>query len=362
MIAMIYSFALHGGKNMIRLIVLLMAFLPSALRAEDWQIQYRDPPFNFSLPAHSAQYSPLERAAQPWRFCIAYPHLKDAYWLSVNYGMVEEARRLGVRFRLVEAGGYPNLQRQIEQIENCVAKGADGLIVGAVSFDGLNDVLERISRSIPVVATVNDIADRGVSAKVGVSWYDMGAAAARVITERHPAGSAPVRIAWFPGPEGAGWVKFVDAGFRETLRDSSAEIVATLLGDTGLEIQVRLVEGALEEHPDVDYIVGSAPTAEAAVSILRARGLEGRIKIVSDYMTHAVMRGLQRGKIVAAPTDFPVLQGRLSIEMAVRAVEGRLQIVHAGPAIAVVRSDSVASVRASESFAPASFVPVFELE
>ncbi len=360
--AMVYCFVRIGGKNMPRLSLALLLLMPSALCAEDWPIEYRDPPFDFSRPAHSALYAPLDRAAGPWRFCVSYPHLKDAYWLSVNYGMVEESRRLGVKFRLVEAGGYPNLQRQIEQIESCVAKGADGLIVGAVSFDGLSSTLERIAQSMPVVASVNDVADRGISAKVGVSWYDMGAAAANVIAEAHPAGSEPVRVAWFPGPEGAGWVEFVDAGFRDALRNSSAEIIDTLYGDTGLEIQVRLVESALESHPDVDYIVGSAPTAEAAVSILRARGVEEQIRIVSDYMSHAVMRGLQRGKIVAAPTDYPVLQGRLSIEMAVRAVEGRLTVRHAGPAVTVVRSGSAAFVRAAESLAPASFVPVFEIE
>lgn len=347
---------------MLRLLSVLLIFVTAGLRAEEWPVEYWNPSSGFSLPSRTALYRPLDHAAQPWRFCIAYPHLKDAYWLSVNYGMVEEARRLGVKFRLVEAGGYPNLERQIEQIESCVANGADGLIVGAVSFDGLSDLFERISRSIPVIASVNDVADRGVTAKVGVSWYEMGAAAAKVVADAHPAGSPPVRIAWFPGPESAGWVTFVDAGFRDALRNSSAKIVDTLHGDTGLEIQVRLVETALSEHPDLDYIVGNAPTAEAAVSILRARGLEGRIKVVSDYMTHAVMRGLRRGKILAAPTDYPVFQGRLSVEMAVRAVEGRLVFRHAGPRIALISGESGTSLPASEAFAPASFVPVFDME
>ena len=359
---MLYVKAEIDGKNMHRLPAMLLMAQTTAACAGDWPVQVWDPPFDFSQPASSVLYTPLDHATRPWRFCIAYPHLKDAYWLSVNYGMVEEAQHLGVRFRLVEAGGYPNLERQIEQIESCVAMGADGLIVGAVSFDGLSDLLGRVSQTMPVIASVNDVADRGVTAKVGVSWYDMGAAAGKVVADAHPRGSPPVRVAWFPGPEGAGWVRFVDAGFRDALRDSAAQIVATLYGDTGLEIQVRLVETALDDHPDLDYIVGNAPTAEAAVSILRARGLEGRIKIVSDYMTHAVMRGLQRGKIVASPNDFPVFQGRLSIEMAVRAVEGRLTFRHVGPRIAVVRSGSEISLPGSAYFAPASFVPVFSLE
>src|SRR6056297_1794850 len=338
----------------------LFALWAPVAMAETWRLQVPDRPFDYDAPASVIDYRPLDRASRPWLFCVAYPHMKDAYWLSVNYGMVEEARRLGVSFKLVEAGGYPKLQRQIRQIEQCVADGADGLIVGTVSFDGLTPTVERIAASIPVIAAVNDIADPGIAAKVGVSWTEMGAVAGRVVAQRHPRGSAPVKVAWFPGPEGAGWVRFVEKGFRAEIANSSAEVAVTKYGDTGREIQVLLVEEALDEVPDLDYIVGAAPTAEAAVSLLRARGLEGRIAIVSDYMTHAVYRGIFRGKILAGPTDFPVLQGRMAIEFAVRTLEDKLVVRHAGPEIVPVDRDSMSDGLVTESLAPASFIPVFE--
>lgn len=335
--------------------------LSAPVVAEEWPLELRSRPFDYGSPVEKVMYQPLSRAERPLTFCVSYPHLKDAYWLSVNYGMVEEARRLGVGFRLSEAGGYPNLARQIEQIEHCVATGADALIVGAVSFDGLTPTLERIARQMPIIAAVNDIADSGITAKAGVSWRDMGEAAGRVIADRHPIGSATVRLAWFPGPQGAGWVGFVEEGFRAAIRDSAAEIVVTKFGDTGREIQVLLVEEALDAHPDIDYIVGTAPTAEAAVSILRARGLVGQVQIVSDYMSHGVFRGIRRGRILAAPTDFPILQGRLAIEQAVRAVEGRLEVIHAGPEIVSVTADSVEDTVHEGALAPAAFIPVFEV-
>ncbi len=244
--------------------------------AETWALEVWETPLDFSSPTRRFDYLSLDRAAEPWRICVSYPHLKDAYWLSVNYGMAEEARRLGVGFRLVEAGGYPNVERQIEQVRQCVAEGADALILGTVSFHELTPTVLEIAEKMPVIAAVNDIANDGITAKAGVSWDQMGAAAGRIIAERHPKGSPPVRIAWFPGPEGAGWVTFVQAGFERALAQSSAEIAVTKWGDTGREIQVLLVEEALDEAPDIDYVVGSAPTAEAAVSILRSRGLSAR--------------------------------------------------------------------------------------
>ncbi|RYI02920.1 MAG: TMAO reductase system periplasmic protein TorT [Acetobacteraceae bacterium] len=340
---------------------LLALALSKAAAAEVWKLEARTVPFDDASPALPIDYTPLDHAAKPWRFCILYPHLKDAYWLSVNYGMVEEARRLGVAFDVFEAGGYPNLSRQIDQLKGCASDEFDAVILGTVSYSGLTAEVERIARLKPVIATVNDIDDSGITAKASVPWTEMGAAAGRFLAERHPKGSPPVRVAWFPGPQGAGWVTFVEAGFRSALAESSARIVATRFGDTGTEEQVLLVEEVLEAMPDVDYLVGSGPMAEAAVPILRARGLEGRVKVVSTYLSHAVYRGVVRGRILAAPTDSPVIQGRLALEMAVRALEGSLEVRHAGPLISIVTPDTAGEAVVESSLAPASFVPVFSL-
>jgi periplasmic protein TorT len=339
----------------------LLGLSASATMADAWNLQVPTIPFDDDSPTAAELYQPLDRAEQPWRLCVIFPHLKDAYWLSVNYGMVEEAKRLGVSFDLYESGGYPNLARQIEQVETCGKRKMDALILGPVSFAGLTPSVVEIAKEMPVIAAVNDMDDAGVSAKSSVSWHDMGAAAGREIARRHPKGSAPVRLAWFPGPKGAGWVEFVEAGFMEAIAESSAEIVATRFGDTGLEQQVLLVEDVLDTVNDIDYLVGSGPMAEAAISVLRARDLGDRIGVVSTYVSHGVYRGIKRGRILAAPTDFPVLQGRLAIELAVRAIEGKLTLRHAGPKIETLTPENIDSIGTAESLAPAAFVPVFKV-
>ena len=320
------------------------------------------PAYDYQGTMEPLSYVPAQPASRQWRLCVSYPHLKDAYWLSVNYGMVEEARRLGIEFELVEAGGYPNLERQIQQIEDCVARGADALVVGTVSFDGLTPTVAEIAQRIPVIATVNDIADEGITAKTGVSWYEMSAVVARWLATRHPAGSPPVRVAWFPGPEGAGWVHFHDAGFRENIAGSAVTIATTLWGDTGKEIQRTLVQQALDADDQLDYIVGNALMAEAAISVLRERELTGKIPILSTYFTHGVFRGIKRGRIILAPTDAPVVQGRVSLNQAVRILEGRPFVKHAGPEIRVIGSDSVDEERLDQSLAPPTFQPAFRVE
>ena len=346
----------------ISLLLAVLLLLPGPAAAETWELDVWEPPFRWEGEPAVVNYAPLARASRPWRLCASYPHLKDSYWLSVNYGMVEEARRLGIRLEVVEAGGYPNLERQRAQIEDCVTAGAEALVVGTVSYDGLSDLMVALAGRMPVVATVNDIADAGIAAKSLVSWVEMGRSIGRYFAALHPRGSAPVKVAWFPGPAGAGWVTFIEEGFAEGLAGSAAEIVVTKYGDTGTEIQLILIEEALEERPDIDYIVGSAVTAEAAVSVLRARGLGERIKVLADYFTHGVYRGIKRGRILAAPTDSPVVQGRLAIDQAVRLLEGLPVVRHAGPRIVVVTEETLDGLAVDNSLAPAWFSPTFVVE
>lgn len=349
-------------RDFARAATLVLGLFGAADGALAWTLDSWNPPFSYDSPKAVLEYAPVDRAVRPWRLCASYPHLKDSYWLSVNYGMVEEAKRLGVALRVVEAGGYPNLERQRGQIEACVNEGADALIVGTVSYDGLTDLVERLATHLPVVAAVNDIDNRGIAAKSGVSWFDMGHAIGAYFAAMHPKGSAPVRVAWFPGPRGAGWVGFVERGFQAAMAESSAEIVVTKWGDTGTEIQLLLIEEALEEHPDIDFIIGSAVTAEAAVGVLRARGLTGRIGVLADYFTHAVYRGIKRGKIIAAPTDSAVIQGRLAVDQAVRLLQGDLTVPHAGPRITIMDAATIDGFDPESSLAPAWFSPTFVVE
>ncbi|WP_315923307.1 TMAO reductase system periplasmic protein TorT [Mesorhizobium sp. SP-1A] len=326
-----------------------------------WHLDAWQPPFDYSHAPAAIDYRPVAKAAKHWKICASYPHLKDSYWVSVNYGMVEQAKAAGVGLTVVEAGGYPNLDRQIEQIRTCSA-GADALIVGTVSYDGLTPTIQEIARRIPVIAAVNDINDAGITAKTGVSWEEMGRSVGAYLAGLHPAGSKRVKVAWFPGPKGAGWVQFVEAGFQKGIKNSSAEITVTKWGDTGLEIQLLLIEELLETHPDIDYIVGSALTADAAVSVLRAQQRENEIKILADYFTHGTFREIYRDKVLAAPTDSPPIQGRIAIDQAIRAIEGTLQYKHIGPHVEIVDKANVLSLDLDQSLAPAWFKPTFEVK
>ena len=336
-----------------------------AIAEDKWSypVEVWNPPFNMASPRTTVDYQPLDKADKKWDLCVSFPHMKDAYWMAVDYGVVDKSKREGVRMHLVEAGGYTNLNTQISQIEDCVAAGANAVIIGAISLDGLNNLVKEIrAKGIPVIDVINGISSPELSAKSLVSFGEMGYKAGEYLAKLHPAGSAPVKVAWFPGPPGAGWVEAGNLGFQKAVKDSAIQIVDTKYGDTGKEVQLKLVEDTLEAYPDINYIVGTAVTAEAAAGLLRARGLEDQIKIVSYYFTPGVYQGIQRGQILAAPTNSAVIQGRVAIDQAVRILQGKDYLKHVGPALYVIDKSNIDTFDKASSLAPDDFRPTFSVD
>src|SRR5215475_16117278 len=192
-----------------------------------------EPPFNQQRQHVRRAYVPLAHASKMWKVCAAIPHLKDDYWLAVNSALIQESRRLGVRLNVFEAGGYENVETQKRQIADCVKDGADGLILGAISADALNDLIgSYAARGIPVVDLINGVTSGAIAARAAADFYDMGFAAGQSLKQLTDAEGRAVRIAWFPGPKGAGWVAAGDQGLREALKGTRIVIVFTDTANT----------------------------------------------------------------------------------------------------------------------------------
>ena len=312
-----------------------------------------------------AMYDPIatEDITKAWNICVSFPHLKDPYWLGADYGIAEEIRRDGATMQLYEAGGYTELDKQLSQLDDCVAQGAQAIILGAISADGVNAKVEEIVDSgIPVIDFVNGINTPKVSAHALVSFYDMGYTTGTYMKENLVSGDEPVKVAFFPGPQGAGWTDTAYQGFLDATKDTNIEVVATKWGDTGRDIQLALVEDTLQSNPDINFIVGNAQAAVSAVQAVREAGLEDQIKIMAFHQNPPVYDLIATGDLLGAANDHTVIQGRMAVDMAIRLLEGQTlePSNRAGPVITMMTPANLKTTFVWEStFAPKDYKPEF---
>ena len=313
--------------------------------------------------------------------CVSFPHLVDSYWVGAAYGIIEEGKRLGQKISLIEAGGYDKLEKQLSQVEDCIANGAEILVLSAISAEGnIKQVNELRARGIMVVDLINGI-NTEVDAKSLESYYSMGRIACKWIADQHPAGSGGVKLAWFPGPPGASWSVAGNQGCHDAVVGSDAEIISTKWAQTSKEAQLSLVENVIQAQTsgsdvDLDYIVGVAPAVEGGMAALRDLGLQDEIKLVSYYYTPGMHQFVGRGSVAMAPTDQMIIQARISIDQAVRLLEGKpsatggrpefndtgRMIEHVQPVAAMVTPENHADFDTTTTLAPKGWTPVFSTD
>lgn len=312
--------------------------------------------FFIGMPNSSiAQVQP--NAGAGTRICIIIPHFKDEYWLSVGYGMRREAKLLDAKLLIYESGGYNSLEKQIELLQTCARRQVDAILIGAVSADdpSLISAIDAISENIPILALVNALNANSLTGRIGVDWAEMGAVIGTTLANEHPKGQAPVRAVLVSGPEMSGWGPLVEGGLRQGLSNSSVNIVAVYYADTGLREQLRKVEEALQDYPDLDYLIGSAPAIEGAMALLRRRDPPSGPKLVATYISHSVLRGLRSGQVEAVPFDNPIEQGKIGIRLAVMAAQDQRVPYITGPDIIMIRSNT--SKMEEILLSPAGFLP-----
>lgn len=296
---------------------------------------------------------------QDWNICVLLPHLKDSYFVAANYGVADQIRRMGVSMTLYEAGGYTNLSTQLSQLDNCIAQGADGIILAAISADGVGALVRKAtSAGIPVIDFVTGVNDPSTSGHALVSYYTM----AQVIGEYlvGQVGDTPTKVGYFPGPQGAGWSDSAVQGFQDAIEGSPIEIEVLRRADTGLNIQMDLISNALLTYPELEWIVGVGIAAEGGAVAVRNAGLAGQVKVAAFNTSPQVNDYIKSGQVVAAPTDFPPLQGRLAVDMVLRYLEEKdVPGKRVGPKPELLTADTVDDFPFTDMYSPADFEVVF---
>lgn len=133
-----------------------------------------------------------------------------------------------------------------------------------------------------------------------------------------------------------------------------------MYGDTEVSDQAKLVEEALRAYRSIDVIWGAAPAVEAAID---ARAKSGRaFKIIASYENEAMLEAPNRGEILGFATEYPVLEGKVAIGMAVRALESAPLTKFVRPIPDMVTKETASRIDMDLVLAPTDWTPVYSVK
>jgi periplasmic protein TorT len=330
-----------------------------AFAADDWtanlMVDEKNP---------TAVYKPLPVGAvsKPWHLCVAFPHMKDAYYVAKDYGVLLEAKRQGVSATIMAANGYDDITGQIQQIEDCVAAGGNAVLVNAVSKSGLNGMIDELAKKkIPVLDLGNGVTSDKIAAAALAQYYYAGATAGKYLAETFPVGSGKKKMVWLAGPAGSQWVEDAVRGMKEAIAGSDVDLVKVIYGDTGKAAQMKLLEDALQTYPDLTIIGGVAPAIEGAMEIVKEKNIKDK-KLIAFYSTPPIEQAVRDGIVMATVNDNNLVGSRISVDQAIRLLEGKLEVKVASRKFSIVDSKNVNTYDRATLLAPADFKPVFKVD
>ena len=192
--------------------------------------------------------------------------------------------------------------------------------IGPISEAGLDKQFAKgVASGKPIISTVNPVAKATVTAKMTVDFDTMGEQTGTYLVDYLKGKTA--KVGTFPGPSGSGWAEAFLDGFKKAVKGkSNVTMLDDKFGDSGVAVQLGLIQNALQAYPDMNVIWGCAPAAEAAVGAVAQAGKKD-VLIMSSYENQAMLDALNKGEILGFATQYPVMQGRIAIDTAVRVLE-----------------------------------------
>lgn len=304
-------------------------------------------------------------ATKPWHIAFLFPHIKDPYWVDCSYGLISEARRLGVAIDIFPADGYDDLIGQLHKMDQVIAAKYNAIVISPISQTANNaSIAKARSLDIPVFEMANDSTSDDLTIKVTSSLKAMGEDTMNwVIRDAQQRGMKSINIVLLPGPADAGWVMGEVAGTRAAARTApiKVRIIDIRYGDSDLIGQSQLAEQLVIKHgKNIDYILGCTDCAPAAILPVKMAGLNNKIRIVAYGLTREMIPHIRKGEIFAATDVKAVSQARLAINAAVNFLEGRTKKL---PHTILIKLDMVdksnyATYDYSTTTAPQGYTPV----
>ena len=141
----------------------------------------------------------------------------------------------------------------------------------------------------------------------------------------------------------------------------SPDVLGDKFGDSGVAVQFGLIQNALQAYPDMNVIWGCAPAAEAAVGAVAQSGKKD-VLIMSSYENQAMLDALNKSEILGFATQYPVLQGRIAIDTAVRVLEKKDYVKSAKAIPDMISKSNLDKIKMSLVLAPADFKAVYSVK
>ncbi|MFB6552951.1 substrate-binding domain-containing protein [Streptomyces sp. NPDC056405] len=246
--------------------------------------------------------------------------LNNPFFVQIRDGAEEQAKKLGVDLTVTDAQN--DASQQANQLQNFTSEGLSSIIVNPVDSDAASPSVRSANKDdIPVIAVDRGVNDAKTAALVASDNVEGGELGAKALAEKL-GGKGTIVI--LQGQAGTSASRERGAGFAAGLKEyPGIKVVAKQPADfdrtKGLDVMTNL----LQAHPDIDGVF--AENDEMALGAIKALGSKAgkSVQVVGFDGTPDGLKAVREGTLFASVAQQPRELGRIAVENALRAADGK---------------------------------------
>jgi ribose transport system substrate-binding protein len=285
---------------------------------------------------------------------VSVPTVQGPFFTAMLYGIKDEAKKLGYKVEIMDAGGYGNVDQQVTQMNNLTTKQVKAILVDPADPTVIKPAIAQAkSSNVFVVGTGDPAPDADSNATA--SHCEIGKAMADGAKKLLPSGGDMAILA---GPPGANWTVDRLKCFKEAIKGSGINIKAEKTSEPAVDQGVTIASDFLQRYPNIDLLYGADDTVGVgAANAVKSANRCGKTKVLLAVLGKQAEQLLKDGCVNYVVAQQTVLIGRKGVQAADQLIRGQKAPGDLQVPLVPVTPDNVASVDISTMREPEGYTP-----
>lgn len=256
------------------------------------------------------------QAAQP-NICVSLLTQSHPFYIALGEGLKAGAMDNSAKLKVSIAN--QDLAKQISDIEDCVTKNVDAIIVSPVDSKGIRGPLKKAERANIPVFTIDISAENSkIVSHVATDNYGGGVEAGK-FAAKYLKGEGTVVMLSYPG------ITSVEArlqGFRDGIADTEIQVVAVQPGKTREESMTSTIN-MLQANPDTDLIFAFGDDMMIGAGLAVTKQASKAVVIGFDGMPEGIKAVDDNANLIGVVKQDADTMGRTAVKVAVDYLNGK---------------------------------------
>ncbi|MCS7026229.1 MAG: substrate-binding domain-containing protein [Bryobacteraceae bacterium] len=264
------------------------------------------------------------------------------FWVSVQAGALAAGNDFGVEILWNGPPSETDYSRQIQILDSMIARRVDGIAIAAAERKALVQPVERaVEANIPVTVFDSGLDSDKFMTFLATNNYEGGQMAARELA-RLTGGEGEIALLMHaPGSQST---MDREKGFEDTLAREfpKLKIVARQFGQSDRAKSRSVAENFLAGHPNLKGIFASAePGSIGAALAVKARGLQGKVQLVTFDSSDTLIENLREGVIQTMIVQDPFRIGYEAVRTLAERLAGKIPPKRIDLSAVIVRKEDL---------------------